>query len=86
MIKCTKCGQEAFNVKNVRDEEGTLLQVIYQHDMTHGYVWNCTQTMEYQPKYTVTGSVKKEMDKHPQVFKSRAAKHHNNLYGRKVGN
>lgn len=75
-MKCTKCGQAAIGSTQIRDEEGILLAVKYQHAMLpeSGYVWVCTQTMKYDPLYTATGSVKKEMEKRPYAFKQKGSK------------
>lgn len=87
-VTCSKCGKQAFKQVQVRDEEDILLAVKYHHEMipSSGYAWTCTQVMEYEPIHDYKGSVKKEMEKRPYVFKSRDAKYHNDLYGRKVGN
>lgn len=83
-VKCSKCGEMAINEIKVRDEEGILLAVKYHHELVPGYVWNCTQVMDYQPIHDYKGGMKKEMAKRPYAFKSREAGHYNDITGRKV--
>jgi len=72
-IKCSKCGKVAMKAEQVRDEDGILISVKYIHEMipASGYVWTCTQVMDYPAIYNHKGSIKKEMEKRPYAFKQR---------------
>ncbi|AUR81238.1 hypothetical protein [Bacillus phage Carmen17] len=72
-VFCSKCGYAAIKAEQVRDEDGILISVKYIHEMipASGYVWTCTQVMDYPAIYNHKGSIKKEMEKRPYAFKSR---------------
>ncbi|AXN58324.1 hypothetical protein HWB81_gp15 [Bacillus phage Wes44] len=72
-VFCSKCGKVAMKAEQVRDEDGILISVKYIHEMipASGYVWTCTQVMDYPAIYNHKGSIKKEMEKRPYAFKQR---------------
>lgn len=75
IVKCTKCGKAAIKAEQIRDEEGILISVKYVHEMipASGYVWTCTQMMDYPTVYNYKGGMKKEMEKRPYAFKQKGS-------------